>query len=252
MPHWTGADITEPIERAIAAGGRNADLAYEQIRQAIIEGRYAAGQRLIEQRLAAEFGLSRTPVREAVRRLAAEGMVVTERNRGASVRAISATEIADSYELRSRLEGLVVERAAVRATPEDIERLRAANAEFSVAIPLAGGEASLEAVRRLNDANRRFHAILAETAAYPRLAEILQRTVDTSLVFQALRHFDRAESERSAIFHNLIRQAVAAGEGRRGAHLMEEHVLQGRDVLLAHLAAHGSVAALFAPGRQAD
>jgi DNA-binding GntR family transcriptional regulator len=242
--------VSDPSTEALADGsGGNADHAYDQIRQAIIEGRYAAGQRLIEQRLAAEFGLSRTPVREAVRRLEAEGMVVTERNRGATVRPITATEIADSYELRSRLEGLAVERAAVRATPEDLERLVDANREFTEAIPPRGDTESIEAVRLLNAANRRFHVIIAEVAAYPRLAEILQRTVDTSLVFQALRHFDHPEAERSAIFHGLIAEAVAAGEGRRGAHLMEEHVLLGRDVLLAHLEASGSVAALFDPER---
>ena len=104
-------------------------------------------------------------------------------------------------------------------------------------------------VRQLNEANRRFHGTLVEMADHPRLGQILQRIVDTSLVFQSLRHFNNDQIERSAIFHGLIHDAIAAAEGRRGAHLMEEHVLQGRDVLLADLEKHGSVAALFDPNR---
>lgn len=225
--------------------GANAELAYTQIRRGIVEGRHPPGQRLIEQRLAAELGLSRTPVREAVRRLEAEGLVVTERNSGATVRTFTATEIADSYELRARLEALVVERAAARCTPAELAELAAANAGFAAAVPAADSERSVTMVRRLNEANSRFHGKLTEMADHPRLGQILQRIVDTSLVFQSLRHFDRSEVSRSALIHGLIQDAVAAGDGRRAAHLMEEHVLQGRDVLLTHLDQHGSVAALF-------
>ena len=88
--------------------------AYEQVRAAIVENRYAPGQRLIEQRLAAELGLSRTPVREALRILEAEGLVVSERNRGATVRPLSPTEVVDLYGLRIRLESYAAELAAER------------------------------------------------------------------------------------------------------------------------------------------
>ena len=84
--------------------------AYEQVRAAIVENRYPPGRRLVEQRIAAELGLSRTPVREALRMLEAEGLVVSERNRGAMVRPLSSTEVEDLYGL---LKHLGIERAHV-------------------------------------------------------------------------------------------------------------------------------------------
>ena len=69
--------------------------AYAKVRAAIVESRYPPGHRLVEQRIAEELGLSRTPVREALRMLQAEGLVVSERNRGAMVRPLSPTEVVD-------------------------------------------------------------------------------------------------------------------------------------------------------------
>ena len=97
--------------------------AYEQVRAAIVENRYAPGQRLIEQRLAAELGLSRTPVREALRILEAEGLVVSERNRGATVRPLSPTEVVDLYGLRIRLESYAAELAAERIADQELGAL---------------------------------------------------------------------------------------------------------------------------------
>ncbi len=105
-----------------AADTVGAELAYEQVRAAIVENRYPPGQRLVEQRIAEELGLSRTPVREALRMLEAEGLVVSERNRGAMVRPLSATEVVDLYGLRIRLESYAVEVATERATESRARR----------------------------------------------------------------------------------------------------------------------------------
>src|ERR1700678_1450850 len=94
--------------------------AYEQIRQAIVEGRYRPGQRLIEQRVAGELDLSRTPIREALRMLDAEGLVITEPNRGAIVRPIAANDVQDLYELRGRLESYAAYRASQRRTDQHL------------------------------------------------------------------------------------------------------------------------------------
>src|SRR5215471_2934498 len=94
--------------------------AYEQVRAAIVESRYLPGQRLVEQRIAEELGLSRTPVREALRLLEAEGLVVSERHRGAMVRPLSTTEVVDLYGLRIRLESYAVELATERATEAEL------------------------------------------------------------------------------------------------------------------------------------
>jgi DNA-binding GntR family transcriptional regulator len=224
-------------ERAADMSGLgSAQRAYEFIRAAIIEGRYRPGQHLIEQRIGEEFDLSRTPVREALRILEAEGLVMSERNRGAVVRPVSAADIYDLYELRARLESLAAERAAERVTPEDLFDLDAAIGDFDNAVR-ADSSAGLAQIRSINQANAKFHGTILRMANHSRLSQILSRTVDIPLVFQAFRVFDRDERLRSNHFHRFMRDAVAAGEAERAGRLMSEHIFMGRDVLLARLEA---------------
>src|SRR5262245_63600525 len=125
--------------------------AYEAVRAAIVEGRYAPGHRLVEQGIAAELGLSRTPVREALRMLQAEGLVVSERNRGAMVRPLSSTEVVDLYGLRIRLESYAVELATERATETELgELVDAADAFGAVAHGVV--VESADGTRQLHDA----------------------------------------------------------------------------------------------------
>lgn len=214
----------------MAVGG--SVIAHERIRQAIVEGRYRPGQRLVEQRLADELNLSRTPVRQALHLLEAEGLVVSERNRGAMVRPLTEKDLFDMYELRARLEALAAERAAARCTEEDVQLLDAAIAEFACSIP-AAAQQDLDGTRRLQAANRRFHEAILRMADSPPLASALPRSVDVPLVFQAFRTFTRAETERSNLFHRLIRDALARREPDRAGPLMSEHIFLGRDTLLA-------------------
>ena len=229
----------------------NSKAAYAQIRQAIVEGRYPPGQRLVEQRIAEEFALSRTPVREALRRLEAEGLVVSEPNRGAVVRDVSVEDVADLYGLRARLEAYAAELAAGRIEPQQVEQLDAGIADFEAALG-SGPADSIEVTRAIDAANRQIHATVLAAAHHERLGRLLERTVDIPLVFQAFRQFDRAETERSHLFHQLLRDAIVAGDGPRASALMFEHVLQGRDVLVGHLeASNGGVDDLFGNGTDA-
>jgi DNA-binding GntR family transcriptional regulator len=220
---------------AVSGSTVSATTAYERIRQAIIEGAYGPGQRLIEVRVANELALSRTPVREALRMLQAEGLVRSEPNRGAVVRTFSNAEIRDLYDLRSRLEAYGAELAATRRTEDDLERLDAAVERFRLAVVQDGHD--VEGLRHLHSANEMFHTAILAAARHQRLGVLLARAVDVPLVFQAFRQFRRAEVERSYLFHSLIRDAVAVGDPGRAGRLMAEHVLQGRDVLLAEVEA---------------
>jgi DNA-binding GntR family transcriptional regulator len=219
----------------------NAELAYASIRQAIVEGRYQPGHRLVEQRIAEEFQLSRTPVREALRILEAEGLVVSERNKGSSVRNLTTGDLHDLYELRARLESLAAELAAGRAEPEHLATMQQSIMDFGAAVR-SGRAGDLDATRRLNQANLAFHGAIAAAARHDRLHRMLARTVDVPLVFRAFREFNRVELERSALFHRLIHDAIAAGDPARAGRLMTEHILQGRDVLLAALGGDPKVA----------
>ena len=213
--------------------------AYELIRSAIVENRYAPGQRLIEQRIAEEYGLSRTPVREALRRLEAEGLIVAQKNRGARVRPMSATELVDLYGLRIRLESYAAELAAERATGEEIETLARAVDEFSAVRHTLSDGADLEGIRRLNLANQAFHDQLLASARHGRLTAMLGRTVDIPLVFRAFSLFGPDEMERSDLFHHLILDAIRRRDPARAGRLMGEHIQHGLDAVRDAIEAEG-------------
>lgn len=208
--------------------------AYDQIRDAIVEGRFPPSDRLIEQRLAAELHLSRTPIREALRRLQAEGLVISEANRGAMVRPVSENEINDFYEMRCRLEAYATELAAERISAEVLAELRNDANEFERVVE--SSDATVESTRLVNAANKQLHGRIVEAAQHTRLAQLLNQAVDAPLVFTAFRRYQLRERRRSASFHHMIVEAIANGESRRAGNLMAEHVLQGRDALLERLA----------------
>ena len=212
-----------------------AERAYEQVRAAIVENRYLPGQRLVEQRIAEELGLSRTPVREALRMLEAEGLVVSERNRGAIVRPLSPTEVADLYGLRIRLESYAVEVATERATEAELGELLASADAFSEIRGTVDVD-TVDGVRLIHGANQAFHEAIIAAARHRRLATMLARTVDIPLVFQAFRTFGAGEIERSDTFHHLIVEAMCRRDAARAAALMAEHIAQGRDAVLDALA----------------
>jgi DNA-binding GntR family transcriptional regulator len=210
--------------------------AYEELRASIVENRYVPGQRLVEQRIAAELGLSRTPVREALRMLEAEGLIVSERNRGAIVRPMSSTEVVDLYGLRIRLESYAAELAAERITNEELAGLYEAADAFG-AVRATVQMHDLEGVRRINAANRVLHDGILAAARHVRLAAMLSRTVDIPLVFTAFRSFGATELERSDLFHHLIVDAIGRRDSGRAGRLMAEHIAQGRDAVLDAMAA---------------
>ena len=223
----------------------SAATAYSQIRRWIVEGRFRPEEHLIEQRIAEELDLSRTPVREALRRLQSEGLVRFEANRGATVRSLTISDIADLYELRARLEAMAAELAATRATPDQLERLAAAEEGFAEAAEAAAvaGDGDREATRRVFHQNDVFHLTFLEAAHHERLVQV--RTVDPTLVFQAFRHYRPSGLQRSVLFHHLINEAIRRGEGVRAGGLIYEHVMQGRDQLLAVVGDDTSVDALY-------
>lgn len=223
--------MTGPARRTSAPS------AYEQIRTAIVEGRYSPGARLVEQRIAEEFDLSRTPVREALRTLEAEGLVRIEPHRGATVRTLSVPEVVDLYDLRARLEGYAAELAAQRRDDDDLATIDRGIEAFAAATTQRHTD-PLERARALDSANKVIHGAVVAAARHRQLGQLLTRTVDVSLVFLAFRTFSPEQTRQSHEFHQLIRSAIAAREPGRAAALMAEHILQGRDVLLAEIGEH--------------
>lgn len=229
---WQGSAPGAGADNGRGTGG--AVIAYQMLRTAIVEGQLAPGQRLIEQRLAEELSLSRTPIREAVRMLTADGLVVAERHRGAVVRKLDRDDVLDLYELRGRLEGYACERAATRITPEQLAIIDTGIEGFGAAVQ-DKSLSELDRTRRVSAANGTIHGTIILASGHERLAHILSITVDAPAVFAALRGFGEAQLGQSNLFHRLIRDAIARGEPTRAGQLMHEHIMQGRDEVLTQI-----------------
>ena len=140
----------------------------EPLRDAILAGEFAAGQRLVEVDLCERFGCSRFAVRAAIPVLASEGLVDVQRHRGARVRVIPLSEAIEITEVRRLLEGLTAARAAERVTPAQAAELQDIVAEMRLSV----GAAEL---LRYSDANARLHARIRSIAAHDTATAMIER-----------------------------------------------------------------------------
>ena len=134
----------------------------------VLSGEIPSGTRLRQEALAEEFGVSRTPVREALRKLQATGLVEVRPHRGALVRAPTAREIREAYEVRAELEGLAAELAATRIRDDQLRKLHEAVSLFRGLI-----DAGTRDVREWSRANDLFHQTIQDAAGNGRLVEML-------------------------------------------------------------------------------
>ncbi len=142
------------------------DVVFQTLRQAILYGELKPGERLMEIHLAERLGVSRTPIREAIRKLELEGLVEMIPRRGAVVASITEKDLKDVLEVRRTLELLACDVACERITPELLEELKEAKEEF-------GYLKETEDVNRLADADVRFHEIIYMATGNDRLISIL-------------------------------------------------------------------------------
>lgn len=142
------------------------EIVYERIRKAIISGEYLPGQRLVERDLAQLFKVSRTPVREALRKLELERLVTTTPFKGVIVTDYSPAEVTEFFEIRSVLEGLAAKLAATRRSGEDLAALEECLEKSEVALK----EKILEDLIYWND---RFHKTISKASGCERLAEMI-------------------------------------------------------------------------------
>lgn len=205
---------------------RNHQSVYLALRQAVLDGRLAAGERVIETEVAARVGVSRTPVREAIHRLVSEGLLLRAKGRGVVVAGAGDSELRDLTPVRATLEGLAVRLAAARLEDADLAALRAA---------VEGAEAALRVgdAPGLNEANEAFHRQLLALAANRVLAEALS-------AFRTRVRLARARSleipwrpQDSIEEHRAILTALAEERTEDAVRTMVEHVTRAAELALA-------------------
>ena len=197
------------------------DSAYDVLRARILSGELTPGERLIEQSLAKDLGISRTPVREAIRRLLHEGFV--EKGKGYSTRVTSfyEEELTQLFEIRRRLECYAAGRAARMATDKEVAKLRRLSEQMFEHIP----PKSQADYNCISVANTKFHRIIYEAARSPRLTALIASAVDVGVVARTYYSYSETDLLRSAQHHKEIVDAIAANAPEWAESVMSSHVL---------------------------
>lgn len=191
---------------------------YSSIREQILSGELLSGAWLREGDLAANLGVSRTPVREAFRRLAAEGLVQHARNRGVQVRAWSMEDLNEIYALRTELEPWGCGLAAAAGTV-DLDEL----AVLASAMDAAAENGPLD-IDRITELNNRFHRMILDASGNTRLAAIVPSLVQVPLVWRTFSHYSPETLRRSLAHHHEIVVALATRDSVWAESVMRSHV----------------------------
>ncbi|MBU2960423.1 GntR family transcriptional regulator [Citreicella sp. C3M06] len=200
--------------------GPAADQAYQAIRDSIFSGRLGDNERVTEADLADTLSMSRTPVREAVKRLLLEGLLTRDAGPGLRVVAMQEDEIMQVFEIRMMLESYAARRAARHATAEEAAELRRLAHEMAARVP-ARSEADFTAVSQLNTA---FHQLVLEAARSARLKAMLSVVVHLALVTRTFRLYRDTDMLRSARHHIEIADAITARAPDWAAMAMGTHL----------------------------
>ncbi len=219
------AELARLVARAQPRFRTTAEFVEATLRDAILTGAIAPGTPLRQEELAETFGVSRMPVREALRQLEARALAEFHPHRGAVVAEISATDAADIGAIRMALEPMALRLSLPRLTTDDLAQADELIAEMD-------GEAD---PGRMGELNRRFHMTLYGRAGHPRLLALVEQhllAADRYLRFQfaALGYHPRSQDE-----HRALLAACGAGDGATAERLVTEHVGEAAEQLTAFL-----------------
>lgn len=190
------------------------DVVFNTLRQAILTGELKPGERLMEIHLANKLGVSRTPIREAIRKLELEGLVTMIPRRGAEVAQITEKSMNDVLEVRRALDALCVELACERITQEDTERLRLACEAFETAVRTGD-------IKKIARADVELHDIIVQATGNQRLVQLINNLSEQMYRyrFEYIKDesgHDNLVSEHRMIYESIIRQdKVKAAEAAK-------------------------------------
>lgn len=193
------------------------DVVFNTLRQAILKGELAPGERLMEIALAERLGVSRTPIREAIRKLELEGLVLMIPRKGAEVAKISEKNLRDVLEVRRSLEELAIELACQRMTQEEVFRLETAQREFSLAI-------DKEDAMGIAETDENYHDIIYMGTGNVRLVQILNNLREQMYRYRL--EYIKDEDKRQVLLleHENILKAIKGRRVKEAKEAMREHI----------------------------
>lgn len=193
------------------------DVVFQTLREAILRGELRPGERLMELSLAAKLGVSRTPIREAIRMLEQEGLAVTVPRKGAEVARMTLKDMEDVLEIREALDELAVRLAIEKIAPEQLERLREVKNDFE-RNTMSGS------VKKIAESDVKFHDIIYEAADNPKLVNLLSNFREQAYRYR-VEYLKDADSYPVLIReHEAIVAAIETKDSKKATRAMHEHV----------------------------
>lgn len=201
------------------------DVVFENLREAILEGKLKPGQRLMEVQLAEQLGVSRTPVREAIRKLELEGLVVMLPRKGAYVANMSLKDVIDVLEIRASLEGLAASLAAERINPDDIKKLEKIAKEFEE-LTIASD------VDTLLKKDVEFHECIFKATNNKKLHQLINSLWEQVYRFRVTYISDYDSSLSIVNEHKLILDAIKKGDNELAKKYAREHIEKAEQFMI--------------------
>lgn len=208
-----------------------ADQVFEKLESDIITGVYPRGEILTELKLVEAMGVSRTPIREALRRLE-QDRLITESGKGSVVLGITQEDLMDIMDIRQRVEGLAAYHAAKRITPESVEKLRSITQlqEFYFE------KRDVESLRKIDD---QFHDTIYELSGSTILYDTLLPLHKKTQRFRRISIEENTRTPKSVAEHHGIFEAIAAGNAELAEELMAQHITNAKNSMIERLKNNG-------------
>ncbi len=204
------------------------DVVFKTLRQAILTGELKPGERLMEIHLADKLGVSRTPIREAMRQLELEGLVVMMPRRGAQVAHITEKSMSDVLEVRLALDELAVQLACERITDEEIQALSDACTAFEVAVDSAD-------IRNITDADIRFHDIIFGASRNDRLIQMVNNIAEQMYRYRFEYIKDDSGWQSLITEHRMIMDAISMRDEELARRAIHVHIKNQENSILRTL-----------------
>jgi DNA-binding GntR family transcriptional regulator len=193
------------------------DVVFNTLRQAILKGELAPGERLMEIQLAERLGVSRTPIREAIRKLELEGLVLMVPRKGAEVAKISEKSLRDVLEVRRSLEELAIELACQRMNPEAVEELEEKQAEFRAAVEKGNA-------MEIAETDEAYHDVIYKGTYNEKLVQMINNLREQMYRYRL--EYIKDEDKRQVLLleHDNILKAVKQRKVQDAKEAMREHI----------------------------
>jgi len=228
MVQWPGPSQTTRRRREVTANGAAASRVYDDLRARIVRWEIAPGETLRESDIAMELDVSRTPVREALQRLRAEGLVAAKGRRGSEVPVWTRQELDDSYRVRANLEAWAARLATERRDNLDLPRLHSLADEMTQ----RSREADVD-LDRIAELNIEFHQLISTGAGSFRLVQMLSRVVHMPLLYKVFHTFTPAQVKMTLLEHHTILMAIDAGDVEWAEAITKAHILAALSSLMS-------------------